>query len=57
MVMTGDKAKRLSSVNHTTKTIPHNHYQHQFIIKIKFKKKKKKKKKTLKENKNIVFLT
>ena len=26
MVMTGDKAKRLSSVNHTTKTIPHHHH-------------------------------
>ena len=29
MVPTGNKAKRLSSVNHTTKTIHHHHHDHQ----------------------------
>ena len=28
MVPTGNKAKRLSSVNHTTKTIHHHHHHH-----------------------------
>ena len=33
MVPTGNKAKRLSSVNHTTKTI-HHHHHHLSIITI-----------------------
>ena len=28
MVLAGNKAKRLSSVNHTTKTIHHHHHHH-----------------------------
>ena len=29
MVSAGNKAKRLSSVNHTTKTVHHHHHDHQ----------------------------
>ena len=31
MVPAGDKAKRLSSVNHTTKIIHHHHHHHFFV--------------------------
>ena len=31
MVPTGNKAKHLSSVNHTTKTIHHHHHQHIYL--------------------------
>ena len=32
MVPTGNKAKRLSSVNHTTKKIHHHHHHHHLSI-------------------------
>ena len=32
MVPAGNKAKRLSSVNHTTKTIYHHHHNHHWIF-------------------------
>ena len=32
MVTAGNKAKRLSSVNHTTKTIHHHHHQKNSLV-------------------------
>ena len=34
MVLAGNKAKRISSVNHTTKTIHHHHHQELIFLSI-----------------------